>query len=82
MTMRHAHKDIPCMPKMQTVLMQAEAAAEILRIQNAVAGQVLTAAEAEQQLQEAQGQIHDAELHVKELRWVPACRERVLLQHH
>jgi hypothetical protein len=67
MTMRHAHKDIPCMPKMQTVLMQAEAAAEIARIQNDVARQVSTAAEAEQQLQQAQGQIHAAELHVQQV---------------
>jgi hypothetical protein len=49
------------------VHMEAEAAAEILRIQNAVAGQVLTAAEAEQQLQLAQGQIHAVELHVQQV---------------
>jgi hypothetical protein len=49
------------------VRMQAEAAADIARIQDAVARQVLTAAEAEQQLQLAQGQIHAVEQHVKQV---------------
>jgi hypothetical protein len=47
------------------VRMQAEAAAQILRIQMEVARQVSTAAEAEQQLQLAHGQIHAVEQHVQ-----------------
>ena len=49
------------------VRMQTEAAADIARIQDAVARQVLTAAEAEQNIQLAQAQIREAELHVQQV---------------